>query len=154
MHEPDDTVWGVGQNNCGQLGDGTNTHRSESYSCLSLPHPNEHSQEHLRTVQGLIGEPHHRSVRHPSLLANICVTQHPFPTPITLQQPIPYATHTGVKSIHVGLNSRSYLIKNDGTMWGTGCRSGNGAGIGDGTASNRNTFTQAVDASGAPITGW
>jgi len=149
----DGTVWAVGANNTGQLGDGTTTHRSNPVMMIDNA-----GNKFDDIVQISTGGGHTICLKSDGTvwgvgnnlygqLADGTNTNRSNPVQSVNAGGIPTS---GVIKISAGIYNTSYM-KGDGTVWASGY---NYYGqLGDGTTTNRSNPVQVVDGSGNPLSG-
>ena len=148
-------VWSVGLNTCGQLGDGTTTHRSNPVQVV------DSNGNALGGVVGIApGYQHTVYLKSDGTVWSVGLNTdgqlgdggylnpdrlNPFQILDTNGTSL-----TGASSVSAGASHTTYL-KSDGTVWATGLNSQ--GQLGDGTTTDRSNPVQVVDAGGSPFTG-
>jgi alpha-tubulin suppressor-like RCC1 family protein len=140
----DGTVWACGWNNCGQLGDGTTTNRSNPVQVKLTGSP-------LTTIIGIAAEYRHTAVlkEDGSVWTWGLNSSGQLGDGTTRSTSYPIKAKTGPEGVSAG-GEHSVYLKNDGTVWTWGW---NGSGqLGEGTTTNYNKPVQVKMADGAPLT--
>ena len=148
----DGTVWAVGRNNNGQVGDGTTTDRtypvqvknSDGSFFTGVKDVSAAGYHTMYLKQN--GEVWGAGFNHDGQLGNGTYDSSPFPVQMINQDGTPF---NEVVALSGGTRETSFL-KKDGTVWAVG--KNNYGQLGDGTTTSRNHPVQVTKSDGQPLT--